>query len=251
MATGFLGFGGTWRADLNLSLQLAMGVALLVGMALARAGRFRAHQYCQTTVVLLNLALIAGLMAPSFDAQVKPHLNEAFSSAYFAVPLIHALLGTITEMLAIYIVLVAGTSLIPASWRFTSYKPWMRTTLVLWWIVIALGIGIYGVWYRGGDARAAAPSPASPAHVTVTLRNFAFDPTSVTIPAGTTIDWTDTLGRHTVEFDDGSFKSAEMIAGGGTSRRFDVPGRYIYHCGFHGSRGGGGMSGTVIVTAPQ
>jgi len=236
-------------ADWNLIVQLAMGVALLAGMALARAGRIRAHQACQTSVVLLNLVLIVGVMAPSFDRQVAPHLGEAFRSAYFAVPLVHAALGTVTEVLALYIVLVAGTSLVPQSLRFTNYKPWMRTTLALWWIVIALGIGIYGVWYRGTPAQTAAPAAPAPAHVTVTLRNFAFELQAITIPAGTTVDWTDTLGRHTVEFDDGSFKSEEMVAGGIASRRFDVPGTYAYHCSFHGNRGGSGMSGTVTVTA--
>jgi plastocyanin len=248
MASGFLGLGGPWRADFNLSLQLAMGIALLAGMGLARAGRFRAHQYCQMTVVLLNLALIFGVMAPSFGAQVRPHLDETLRSLYFAVPLIHAALGTVAEALGLYIVLSAGTSLLPESLRFANYTPWMRTTLALWWLVIALGIGIYVVWYRGTATRA-AETPASPAHVLVTLRNFAFEPQAITIPAGTTVDWTDALGRHTVEFDDGSFKSSEMVAGGATSRRFDAPGTYTYHCGFHGGRGGSGMSGNVTVLA--
>jgi plastocyanin len=248
MPAGFLGLGGTWRADFNLSLQLAMGVALLVGMMLVRAGRIRAHQYCQTSVVVLNLALIAGIMAPSFGAQVKPHLAEATRSAYFAVPLAHAALGTLTELLGLYVILVAGTSLLPKSVRFSNYKPWMRTTLALWWIVIALGIGIYTIWYRGAAVTATPAAAIAPSHVTITLRNFDFSPQTITVPAGTVIDWTDTGGRHTVEFDDRSFKSDEMIAGGTTSRRFDTPGTYTYHCGFHGGRGGSGMSGTVTVT---
>ncbi len=106
-------------ADLNLIVQIAMGVALVAGMALARAGRIRAHQICQTSVVLLNLALIGGIMAPSLDRQA-PHAGDAFRSAYFAVPLVHAALGTVTEVLALYIVLVAGTSLVPQSLRFTN-----------------------------------------------------------------------------------------------------------------------------------
>src|SRR6185295_16569761 len=111
---GFLGFGGTWRADVNLSLQIAMGLALLAGMGLARARRYRAHQWCQTAVVLLNCFLIVGLMAPAFEAQVAPHAREALSRADVAVPLAHAVLGTVAECLAIYVVLVAGTRVVPS-----------------------------------------------------------------------------------------------------------------------------------------
>ena len=40
---GFLGTGATFAADLNLIVQLAMGVALLAGAFLARRKRFSAH----------------------------------------------------------------------------------------------------------------------------------------------------------------------------------------------------------------
>jgi plastocyanin len=248
MTSGFLGLGGTWRADLNLTLQLAMGVGLVCGMALARARRFHAHKYCQASVVGLNLALIVGLMAPAFETQVVPHLGEATTSAYFAVPVIHATLGTIAELLAIYVVLVAATPIVPAALRFDNYKLWMRATLVLWWSVIVLGIGIYAVWYRSDGVMVAAQPPSEPARVSVAVSNFAFEPQTITVTAGTTVDWNDIGGRHTVEFDDGSFKSEEMVAGGQTSRTFSTPGTYPYHCGLHGDAGSG-MAGTVIVVA--
>src|SRR5437899_11288476 len=63
---GFLGTGATLNADLNLLVQLTMGVALLVGMFLARRNRFTAHGICQATVMLLNLAMIGLIMWPSF-----------------------------------------------------------------------------------------------------------------------------------------------------------------------------------------
>ena len=69
---GFLGTGATVSADLNLLVQVAMGFALLLGMLLARRKRFRAHKYCQSSVMLLNLALIFSIMAPSFHKQVEP-----------------------------------------------------------------------------------------------------------------------------------------------------------------------------------
>ena len=52
MSKGFLGTNATFLADLNLLVQVAMGVALLYGMRLARRKRFKEHKYCQTAVVL-------------------------------------------------------------------------------------------------------------------------------------------------------------------------------------------------------
>jgi hypothetical protein len=52
---GFLGTGATFRADFNLVVQITMGLALLTGMLLARRKQFRAHKYCQSSVMFLNI----------------------------------------------------------------------------------------------------------------------------------------------------------------------------------------------------
>jgi hypothetical protein len=44
-----------------------MGLALIVGMLLARMERYRAHARCQSAVVLLSLFAISLTMAPSFS----------------------------------------------------------------------------------------------------------------------------------------------------------------------------------------
>jgi hypothetical protein len=62
---GFLGTGAPFAADLNLVVQVAMGTALLVGAFFARHRRYRAHAICQTTVLLLNLVMIAAVMWPA------------------------------------------------------------------------------------------------------------------------------------------------------------------------------------------
>jgi len=98
---GFLGTGATFRADLNLVVQLAMGLALLVGMFLARRKQFRAHKYCQSSVMLLNLVMIFLIMAPSFHKQVQPQLPGGLKEAYYLVPYVHAILGAIAEVLGI------------------------------------------------------------------------------------------------------------------------------------------------------
>jgi hypothetical protein len=56
---GFLGTWASFSADLNLLIQIAMGIALLAGAFLARAKHYRAHGICQTVVLILNLPMIA------------------------------------------------------------------------------------------------------------------------------------------------------------------------------------------------
>lgn len=250
---GFLGTGATFRADLNLVIQLAMGLALLAGMWLARQKRFRAHKYCQATVMLLNLPLIFLVMAPSFHSQVEPSIPAQLRDAYLAIATVHAALGTIAQLLGLYIVLVAATRLVPKRFRFKRFKPWMRTELALWWAVILLGVGTYYLWYvnpaeTAQATQAAQPVPASPGRMTVRITNFQFEPKEVKVAPGSIVEWVDEIGRHTVEADDGSFKSETMAAGGRFEHRFETPGRFPYFCTFHGDKGGMEMAGVIIVS---
>ena len=144
---GFLGTGATFGADLNLVVQLIMGVALIAGALLARHKRYTAHGICQTTVLLLNLVMIESVMWPSFQQQVKPALSKVLHKWYFEAAAIHAVLGIAAELLGLYIVTVAGTNVLPQWLRFTNWKLWMRTELALWAIVLVSGVGTYCAWY--------------------------------------------------------------------------------------------------------
>jgi uncharacterized membrane protein YozB (DUF420 family) len=124
-----------------------MGVGLLIGALLARFGRFRQHACCQSAIVLLNLALIVLIMIPSFHVHVSPRIPLRLSKAYYALATAHAALGTVTEVAGLYILLAAGTSVLPQKFRITKYKAWMRTVLVLWWLVLLLGLATYARWY--------------------------------------------------------------------------------------------------------
>ena len=144
---GFLGTGATFGGDLNLVVQLIMGVALLAGAFLAKQKRYRAHGICQTTVLLLNLLLIGLVMWPSFQQQVKPALSKVLHKWYFEAAAIHAVFGVTAELLGLYIVIVAGTNVLPQWLRFKHWKWWMRTELLLWAIVLLSGVGTYCAWY--------------------------------------------------------------------------------------------------------
>jgi hypothetical protein len=146
---GFLGTHAGYRADLNLTIQVAMSIALIFGAFLARNKRFVAHGICQTVVLVLNLLMIYLLMWPSFHSHVLPRLPKRLGKRFYAVATIHGVLGILAEILGLYIVLVAGTRILPESWRFKSWKLWMRVELVLWWIVLMMGAATYWVWYAG------------------------------------------------------------------------------------------------------
>ena len=144
---GFLGTGATFQADLNLVVQVMMGIALIAGALLARRKRYTAHGICQTTVLVFNLLLIAMVMWPSFQQQVRPALPKAFHKWYYAAAAIHALLGVTAELLGLYVVVVAATNILPHWLRFTNWKLWMRIELALWSIVLLTGAGTYYTWY--------------------------------------------------------------------------------------------------------
>jgi uncharacterized membrane protein YozB (DUF420 family) len=145
----FLGTHAGFRADLNLTIQIAMGVALIFGALLARAKRFVAHGICQTVVLVLNLVMICFLMWPTFDSHVLPRLPKRLAKRFYAVATIHGVIGVLAEILGLYIVLVAGTRILPETWRFKRWKLWMRIELALWWIELLMGVATYWVWYGG------------------------------------------------------------------------------------------------------
>jgi plastocyanin len=84
---------------------------------------------------------------------------------------------------------------------------------------------------------------ASP--VAIKIQGFAFDPPSITVKAGTTVQWTnEDSASHSVTSDTGIWDSGNFANGESFTRVFDTPGTYAYHCGVHPS-----MKGTIIVTS--
>ena len=77
----------------------------------------------------------------------------------------------------------------------------------------------------------------------VVMKDLAFDPATVTIRAGESVNWInqDSM-NHTVVADNGEFESGGLAGGATFSFTFDTPGTYAYHCGIHPS-----MTGEVVV----
>ena len=144
---GFLGTQAPFYADVVLVLEIVMAMTLLAGALLARTGRYRAHAWCQSVIVLLNLLIIWLVMLPAFRVRVAPKIPGKLGSTFYSLATAHAVLGSIAEIAGIYILLAAGTKLLPARLRLNRYKLWMRSVLTLWWIVLLLGCATYARWY--------------------------------------------------------------------------------------------------------
>lgn len=78
----------------------------------------------------------------------------------------------------------------------------------------------------------------------------AFQPATITVDAGSEVNWTSTgQNPHTVTADDGSFGSGTLQNGESFSTTLTSAGTFAYYCEFHGGPGGSGMSGVVVVRA--
>ncbi len=95
-----------------------------------------------------------------------------------------------------------------------------------------------------GLALAAAPNRLSDKHTTtVNIKGMKFDPETVKIAVGDTIQWINDDDRdHTVTAKDGSFKSEKLGNGESFEFKFKKAGKYAYGCSYHPR-----MKGVVVV----
>jgi plastocyanin len=92
-------------------------------------------------------------------------------------------------------------------------------------------------------AEAAAPGSKSSAEPTISIHEFMFSPTSVTVTAGTTVHWKNMDPEpHTVRSVDATFKSDALDQDDSFAFKFDKPGTYRYVCSIHPQ-----MVGTIVV----
>jgi plastocyanin len=99
------------------------------------------------------------------------------------------------------------------------------------------------------DATGVVPSPATPAAspvagaASVRIANLAYDPPTITVPAGSTVTWSnDDVTPHTVTAVDGQFDSGIFDPGASFSFTFSEPGTFTYQCLLHPT-----MQGSVVV----
>ncbi|MEK6324653.1 MAG: plastocyanin/azurin family copper-binding protein [Acidobacteriota bacterium] len=100
---------------------------------------------------------------------------------------------------------------------------------------------------RATKNRTASANAPLQAKATVKISSFKFEPKVLTVAPGTTVEWINDGGRHSVVADDGSFKSDALKQGDKFEHKFDKAGSFAYHCEFHGEKGGKDMAGKIVV----
>ena len=91
----------------------------------------------------------------------------------------------------------------------------------------------------------ASPATAQGAQTNIAITNFIFMPGDLTVQVGDTVTWTNNdTAPHTVDADQGAFKSGTLNRGDTFSFQATQPGVYTYYCQFHPY-----MKGTITVVA--
>jgi len=114
--------------------------------------------------------------------------------------------------------------------------------IVLVVIVAVLIWGFSTSWGKKGIYSTSSPSPTAETNSTpisgeasVSAKNFAFNPSQITVTSGTKVTWTNNDSTaHTITSDDGKFTSSGQIQPGKTYEvTFSTPGTFAYHCSIH------------------
>lgn len=113
----------------------------------------------------------------------------------------------------------------------------------------------------GPTSSAGGGTPAAPSVVTVGIQDFSFSPSTITIRAGSTVEWANNgPSAHTTTSDGGLWDSGTLrapsggdayggeTAGGSFRFTFSTPGTYTYHCEIHPPSSYPDFVGTIRVT---
>jgi plastocyanin len=101
-------------------------------------------------------------------------------------------------------------------------------------------IGVGAVWMLAacGSSPAALPEPTQ-----VVLKDFMFQPSTLTVKVGATVTWVNQDDEpHTIKSDTGLFKSGALDTHESFSFKFDKPGTYPFTCSIHPR-----MTGMIVV----
>jgi len=107
-------------------------------------------------------------------------------------------------------------------------------------VAVSAALAFAGVAGCGDDGSTGAEAASGDA---VEIVEFAYEPEEITVPAGSTVTFTNQdKAPHTATADDSSFDTEELGKGDSAEETFDEPGTYTYYCRFHAF-----MKGSVVV----
>jgi hypothetical protein len=123
-------------ALINLCIQVALIVAALAGLYLAKRRRLKRHCLTMRTSMGLQILAVIFVMAPSLAGYVNSWRGWSW---FVAEIIVHHTLGVLVIGFWIYFNLaLAGVVKAPQRLR-----PYMRAALIMWLVSLALGIHLY------------------------------------------------------------------------------------------------------------
>jgi plastocyanin len=125
----------------------------------------------------------------------------------------------------------------------------MRIQALLLGVAVAVTIAAPVVANDANTPVQVAMKHSKMAAAAVTISNFKFTPPTITIAAGSAVNWTNNgPSAHTTTSlaSPPVWDSGTLAKGKSYSHTFATPGTYKYHCSIHPS-----MTGTVVVTAAK
>ena len=112
----------------------------------------------------------------------------------------------------------------------------MKTRKAVWILgVAAIAAAAFVLQAGTPKGQSAGAGAKAPDAIQVKIDNFKFGPMSLTVPAGTTVTWTnnDNDPHTVVSTDKTTFKSPALDEGEKFSFTFSKPGKYAYFCSVH------------------
>ncbi len=110
----------------------------------------------------------------------------------------------------------------------------MKAKKICQGILFLLFVSAIFVYCSKSNGYSSGSTNTPPPTNTVSIKNMAFSPASLSVSAGSTVTWyNNDAVAHTVTADDGSFDSGNIPMGGKYSKVFSSAGTFAYHCTIH------------------
>ncbi len=132
-----------FAAQVDLVLQISIFVFLIVGFAVERKRKVKAHANLMLAAVVLNLISFVAIMAPAWD-----NVGEGGMGSLSTIGMLHVTFGGLTMLASLW---VLGTWLVPTfllqNSKLRCYgkfnKRIMWVVLSLWLVSLIMGFALY------------------------------------------------------------------------------------------------------------
>ena len=114
-------------------------------------------------------------------------------------------------------------------------------------LLAAVAVALVGCGSSGGTGSSSSSSPSGTANAApkaVTIKDYTFKPAKITVPEGTTVDFSneDSTAHTATSTESGVFESGAIQPGKSGSITLKKAGTFTYYCAFHPF-----MKGTIVV----